>query len=59
VQTSLQQTPSAQKLLAQSAASVHGWPGAFGPQLPFTQECPATQSSSLVQRLMQPLLAHL
>jgi hypothetical protein len=56
---SLQQTPSTQKLLAQSADTVHGCPIALGPQLPFTHECPATQSSSLVHLLMQPLFAHL
>ena len=59
VQASAQHTPSTQKLLAQSADTVHGWPIAFGPQLPFTHEWPATQSSSLVHLLMQPLLAHL
>jgi hypothetical protein len=58
-QASAQQTPSEQKLLAQSAATVHGWPGALGPQLPFTHEWPATQSSSLAHLLMQPLFAHL
>jgi hypothetical protein len=48
-----QQTPSTQWLLAQSAAAAHGWPRLFLPQLPFWQAMPATQSLSLVQRLMQ------
>jgi len=59
VQASAQQTPSTQKLLAQSAASVHGWPIAFAPQLPFTHACPATQSASMTHLLMQRLFAHL
>jgi hypothetical protein len=58
-QASAQQTPSTQKLLAQSPGALHGWPFAFGPQLPLTQECPAEQSASLVQRMMQAPLAHL
>jgi hypothetical protein len=47
-----QQTPSTQKLLMHSAAAAHGCPLALGPQLPFWQTCPATQSASLAQRAM-------
>ena len=49
---SAQQTPSTQKLLMHSLAAVQGWPLGFGPQLPFTQTWPVTQSASLVQRAM-------
>jgi len=57
VQAVAQQTPSAQKLLPHSLAAAHGWPSAFGPQLPFTQVWPATQSLLLVHRLTQAPLA--
>jgi hypothetical protein len=40
-QASAQQTPSTQKLLAQSAGPLQDWPFCFGPQLPATQAMPA------------------
>jgi hypothetical protein len=52
-QASPQQTPSTQKLLMHSAAAAHGWPLGLGPQLPFSQIWPLTQSASLEQRAMQ------
>jgi hypothetical protein len=39
--------------LAHSLPAAQGWPSAFGPQLPFTQVCPSTQSPSLVHWLTQ------
>jgi hypothetical protein len=53
VQAVAQQTPSAQVPLAHSLPAAQGWPSAFGPQLPFTQVCPSTQSPSLVHWLTQ------
>ncbi len=58
VQAVVQQTPSAQKPLAHSLPAEQGWPGDLGPQLPFTQLCPCTQSASLAQWLTQALLVH-
>jgi hypothetical protein len=58
VQAVAQQTPSAQKVLAHSLDAEQGCPTAFGPQLPFTQSCPSTQSLLLVHLLMQALFAH-
>jgi hypothetical protein len=52
-QASAQQTPSTQKLLAHSEACAQVWPFCLGPQLPCTQAWPATQSASLVQRVLQ------
>jgi hypothetical protein len=52
VQAVLQQTPSAHRPLAQSPPAAHVWPFCLGPQLPFTQACPLTQSALLVHRLM-------
>ncbi len=57
-QAVVQQTPSAQKPLPHSVPVEQGWPGDFGPQLPPTQLCPATQSLSLVQWLTQAPLVH-
>ncbi len=51
VQAVAQQTPSAQNPLPHSVPAEHGWPSALGPQLPFTQVWPATQSASLAQWL--------
>jgi hypothetical protein len=48
-----QHTPSAQKLLRHSLAAPHGNPPGFLPQLPATHALPATQSASVVQRLLQ------
>jgi hypothetical protein len=45
----LQQTPCAQIADAHSSPAVHGAPGGFGPQLPFTHAAPATQSAPVVQ----------
>jgi hypothetical protein len=53
VQAVVQQTPSAQIPLPHSLAAEHGCPGAFGPQLPFTQVWPLMQSASLAQWLTQ------
>jgi hypothetical protein len=50
VQALSQQTPSTQKPLPHSAAAAQGWPFGLGPQLPFWQDWPVTQSASLVQR---------
>jgi hypothetical protein len=58
VQAVAQQTPSAQKPLAHSPPAAQGWPSAFGPQLPFTQVCPSTQSASLAHWLTQAPPAH-
>jgi len=55
---SAQQTPSTQKLLAQSLAVVQGWPFGFGPQLPLSQTWPLTQSLSLLQRATQAPSPH-
>jgi hypothetical protein len=49
-----QQTPVTQKPEAQSLAAAHAAPGGFGPQLPFTQAAPPTQSALLVQLARQP-----
>jgi hypothetical protein len=57
VQASAQQTPSMQKFDWQSPALPHGWPLGFLPQLPLLHTVPATQSSLLMQRLMQALSA--
>jgi len=57
MQASAQQTPSTQKLDAQSPVPLHGWPLAFLPQLPLSQAWPATQSLLLVQRAMQAVSA--
>jgi hypothetical protein len=58
VQAELQQTPSTQKLEAHSPPAEQGCPSDFGPQLPFTQVWPVTQSASLAQWLMQAPLVH-
>jgi hypothetical protein len=55
VQAVAQQTPSAQTPLPHSVAAEHGWPSALGPQLPFTQLWPLTQSLSVTQWLTQAL----
>src|SRR6185312_26693 len=55
VQAVAQQTPSAQKPLPHSVPAEQGWPSALGPQLPFTQLCPAMQSLSVAQWLTQAL----
>jgi hypothetical protein len=44
-QATLQQTPSVQKPDAQSSLLVQTAPGGLGPQLPFTQTTPLTQSA--------------
>ena len=44
-QPMLQQTPSAQNPEAQSPSLPHSAPGGLGPQLPFTQRTPGTQSA--------------
>jgi hypothetical protein len=49
LQATLQQTPSVQKPLAQSASFAHTAARGLGPQLPFTHEWPPTQSPSLWQ----------
>jgi hypothetical protein len=48
-QASAQQTPSTQKPLMHSSAPPHGEPLDLGPQLPFWQNWPLTQSASLAQ----------
>lgn len=53
VQAVPQQTPCAQKLWAQSLASVQGWPSASLPQLPLTQLFVVTQSVLAVQVVRQ------
>ena len=53
VQAALQQTPSAQNPLTHSLAAAQGCPMGFWPQLPLTQACPAVQSASVAQWLMQ------
>jgi hypothetical protein len=54
-----QQTPCSQCPEAQSAAAAQAAPGGFGPQLPFTQAAPATQSASPAQVARQfPAAAH-
>jgi hypothetical protein len=58
VQVELQQTPSTQKLEAHSMPAEQGCPFDFGPQLPFTQLWPVTQSASLAQWLIQAPPAH-
>jgi hypothetical protein len=56
-QASVQQTPSTQKFDAHSELAPQAWPGCLGPQLPFTQACPAWQSVSTVQGTLQaPLM---
>ena len=57
-QAELQQTPSTQKLEAHSLAAEQGCPIDLGPQLPFTQLCPLTQSASLAQWLMHAPPVH-
>jgi hypothetical protein len=56
-----QQTPCAQNPEAQSPAVAHAAPGGFGPQLPFTQAAPPTQSALLAQSARQalPALLHM
>ena len=49
VQAELQQTPSTQKLEAHSLPAEQGCPFDLGPQLPFTQLWPLTQSASVAQ----------
>jgi hypothetical protein len=49
-----QQTPVTQKPDAQSPEAVHAAPGGLGPQLPFTQAAPPTQSALLLQSARQP-----
>jgi hypothetical protein len=49
VQEELQQTPSTQKVEAHSLPAEQGWPSDLGPQLPFTQLWPVTQSPSPLQ----------
>ena len=49
LQEELQQTPSTQKVEAHSLPAEQGCPSDFGPQLPLTQLCPATQSPSPTQ----------
>ena len=46
-QAVVQQTPCAQTVDAHSLPAVHGAPGGFGPQLPFTHAAPATQSAAV------------
>jgi hypothetical protein len=53
VQAVSQQTPSTQKLLAQSEAAAQVWPFCLGPQLPLTQAMPAWQSASEAQPVPQ------
>jgi hypothetical protein len=50
VQALLQQTPSTQKPERHSPAPPQVWPGSLGPQLPFTQARPVSQSALVVQR---------
>ena len=57
MQASAQQTPSTQKFDTQSPAALHGRPLVRLPQLPLMQTLLPTQSSLLVQRLMQALSA--
>jgi hypothetical protein len=52
VQAVSQQTPSTQKFDLQSVAFVQAPPFCLGPQLPFTQAIPATQSVSAVHFLL-------
>jgi hypothetical protein len=49
-----QQTPCSQCPDAQSVATAQAAPGGFGPQLPETQDAPATQSASVAQVDRQP-----
>ena len=56
-QPTLQQTPSAQNPEAQSPSLPHSAPGGLGPQLPFTQRIPGTQSALDRQVLMQARVA--
>jgi hypothetical protein len=51
----LQQMPSMQKPLAHSPPVMQAWPFGLGPQLPFWQDWPATQSASLLQWSMHAL----
>jgi hypothetical protein len=53
LQASAQQTPSAQKPEAHSAAVVHIWPFCLGPQLPLTHWWPIWQSALVSHRLLQ------
>ncbi len=48
-----QQTPSTQNPVAHSPGPPHDCPFGLRPQLPFWQDCPPTQSASVVQRLRQ------
>jgi len=48
-----QQTPSTQNELMHSSLAVQACPFGFGPQLPFWQPWPGTQSLSLVQVPLQ------
>jgi hypothetical protein len=57
-QVVVQQTPSAQIPLPHSVSVEQGWPGALGPQLPFWQVWPPTQSASVVQWLTQAPFVH-
>ena len=50
MQASAQQTPSTQKALLHSVPAAQGEPSDLGPQLPFWQNSPLTQSMSLLQR---------
>jgi hypothetical protein len=53
LQAVAQQTDCAQKPEAHSAAAAQVAPGGFGPQLPFTQAAPPTQSALVLQRSRQ------
>jgi hypothetical protein len=55
---SSQQRPSTQKVLRHSVPAVHGCPMGLGPQLPFWQTFPVTQSASPAQRAMQAPSLH-
>lgn len=53
VQASAQQTPSTQLPDWHSVPTLQIWPFCLGPQVPFTQAIPATQSESLLQLELQ------
>src|SRR6185437_5296327 len=50
VQALSQQTPSTQNPERHSPAAAQVWPFSLGPQLPFTQARPVSQSAFVVQR---------
>ena len=58
VQAASQHTLSTQWVDRHSGPVEHGWPFCLGPHSPLTQACPASQSASLRQTLLQAPSTH-